>query len=156
MPPESKPSPFPTLDELLSEFADLSEWDERYEYLIDLGRRLPELPDAVRTAENTVKGCMSTVWMLIDGATDPRGRQVLKIDADSDSLIVKGLIAVLLAMYSGRTPQEVLLQDERQLLARLGLDQNLSPQRKNGLSAMVQRVRQRAVEMASLPGASAD
>lgn len=147
----SQPSPMPTLEELLAEFSGLSEWDERYEYLIDLGRQLPELDDSVRTAANTVKGCMSSVWMILEEGQAASGKPVVRIHADSDSLIVKGLIAVLLAIYDGRSPQEILLQDEQKLLALLGLDQNLSPQRRNGLFAMVQRVRQRAVEMASRP-----
>ncbi len=139
----------PTFEELTEEFADLQDWDERYEYLIDLGRQLPEMPEELLTPAHSVSGCMSSVWMVLDPVSNAAGDSMVHIRADSDSLIVKGLIAVLLAIFSDRTPKEIIGQDERQIFADLGLDQNLSPQRRNGLFAMVQRIKQRAVELAS-------
>jgi len=142
-------STLPNLEELLEEFSDLTEWDERYGYIIDLGKQLPSLPEELQVESNTVQGCMSTVWMVLglDGS-EAAGKKV-RIQADSDSLIIKGLIVVLLSLFDSRTPLEIIERDERQVFSDLGLDQNLSPQRRNGLFAMVQRIKQSAVELAS-------
>ncbi len=132
----------PTLDELLKEFQDLEDWEERYDYLIDLGKQLPELPPELKTPENIVKGCMSTVW-LATSLEKANGQTRISIQADSDALIVKGLIVALLAVFNHRTPEEI------QSFGQLGLNQHLSPQRRNGLFAMVKRVKQLALEVAS-------
>lgn len=138
----------PTLDELLKEFEDLEDWEERYDYLIDLGKQLPDLPVELKTPEHIVKGCMSTVWLATSVVADGAQKRIL-IEADSDALIVKGLIVVLLAVFSGRTPEEILKLDENESFAQLGLNQHLSPQRRNGLFAMVKRVKQLALEQAA-------
>ncbi len=138
----------PTLDELLKEFQDLEDWEERYDYLIDLGKQLPELPSELKTPENIVKGCMSTVW-LATSLEKANGQTRISIQADSDALIVKGLIVALLAVFNHRTPEQILQLDENQSFGQLGLNQHLSPQRRNGLFAMVKRVKQLALEVAS-------
>ena len=127
----------PTVDELLETFADLPEWDERYDFIIDLGRELPQPSDELLQDENLVDGCMSTVWLVMkmEHQTAP-----LKIQADSDSLIVKGLIVILMAFYADKTAAQIIQSDVSDYLKQLGLDQHLSPQRRNGLFAMIKRI----------------
>ena len=132
----------PTLESIIDEFEHYEDWDERYEFLVELGREIPALPDAVKVPE---KGCMSTVWMSAERRSDG----TLSIHADSDSLIIKGLLVVLLAAYEGRNSEEVLAFDAYALFERLGLRQHLSANRRNGLQAMIARVRQLAVESLS-------
>ena len=144
-----RPIMLPTLDELLKEFQDLEDWEERYDYLIDLGKQLPELPPELKTPENIVKGCMSTVWLATSIQQSDSGGKQVRIQADSDALIVKGLIVALLAVFDRRSPEEILQLDENQYFAQLGLNQHLSPQRRNGLFAMVKRVKQLSLEAAS-------
>jgi cysteine desulfuration protein SufE len=137
----------PTVDELIEEFDELEDWDERYDLIIDFGRELPPLDPSERTADNLVEECMSTVWLstrLID-----QENRIVEVKADSDSIIVKGLIVILLAHYSGKSAKEILDSDAIALFARLGLNQHLSPQRRNGLFAMVKRLKQLAVEYAA-------
>lgn len=132
----------PTTDELFETFDDLEEWDERYDFIIDLGRELPPLPAELQTEDNIVKGCMSTVWMITDVKSPHNGdAEKLDIQADSDSIIVKGLIVLLLAFYNNMSPQEVATADIESYLKKLGLNQHLSPQRRNGLFSMVKRLR---------------
>lgn len=128
-----------TIEAIEQDFDFLDSWEDRYRYLIELGRDLPEFEDADRTAANRVQGCVSQVWLLTDvrGDTDP----VMTFRADSDAHIVKGLVAVLLALFSGRRASEILATDAEELLRRLGLDEHLSSQRANGLRAMVRRIR---------------
>lgn len=139
----------PTLNELLIEFADLPDWDERYELLIDLGKQLPPIPDEFETDENLVRGCMSNVWLVAEFTDTPARR--INFKADSDSLIIKGLIVVLMAIFNGRTPEEIVTTDETKVLGQLGLDRHLSPQRRNGLFAMVKRIKQLAMERITAP-----
>ncbi len=127
----------PTIDELYETFDDLPEWDERYDFIIDLGRELPELPGNLQTAENVVEGCMSMVWLVMDMS---EGGESIEIQADSDSLIVKGLIAVLLAFYANKSANEIIESDVSEYLKKLGLNQHLSPQRRNGLFSMIKRI----------------
>jgi len=134
----------PTTDELLDTFNELPEWDERYDYMIDLGRELPELPDNWKSDENIVEGCMSTVWLKMKFAE--QANSPIAIAADSDSLIVKGLIVVLLAFYSGKTAEEIVASDVSAYLKQLGLDQHLSPQRRNGLFSMIKRINALAMQ----------
>jgi len=130
----------PTIEELFETFEDLEEWDERYDFIIDLGRELPPLPAELQTEDNIVKGCMSLVWVVTD--IDSEGAaEKLNIQADSDSIIVKGLIVLLLAFYNNMSPQEVAAADVESYLGKLGLNQHLSPQRRNGLFSMVKRLR---------------
>ena len=133
----------PTVDELIEEFEELEDWDERYDLIIDLGRELPELDIDHQNESNEVQGCMSTVWMVVDQNDETKR---IKIQADSDSIIVKGLIVVLLAHYDGKLPQDVLDSDAIELFDKLGLNQHLSPQRRNGLYSMVKRLKQLATD----------
>lgn len=131
----------PSLGELREELADLVDWDERYDYLIDLGRLLPPLSSEEQSSDNLVQGCMSTVWLTLTWQGDPPR---VGIRADSDSLIIKGLIVLLLAIYQNRTAAEIAGIDEMQIFREFGLDQHLSPQRRNGLFAMVKRLKRLA------------
>jgi cysteine desulfuration protein SufE len=141
-----------TVEKLISNFELLGDWEERYGYLIDLGKKLPGLPDSEKTEDNRVHGCQAMVWMLME--PDPEHPGALRIRADSDAFIVRGLIAVLQLLYNGRTPHEILTADAKSILGKLGLDQHLSPTRQNGLFAMVERVRSLARAKAQ-PGAVA-
>ena len=134
----------PTTDELLEAFEDIQEWDERYDYIIDLGQELPELPAELQTKENIVEGCMSTVWLVTEGSGPD---SPIEIQADSDSIIVKGLVVVMLAYFSGKTATEVVQADVSEFLGKLGLNQHLSPQRRNGLFAMIKRLKGLATEI---------
>lgn len=136
--------PFPpTTDELIETFDELENWDERYDYLIDLGKEMPAHDVELYEDQNKVSGCMSTVWLTL--AVDPATERVL-IKADSDSLIVKGLIVVLLSAMDAKTAKQILETEFESLFNKLGLDQHLSANRRNGLFAMVKRVRQLAAE----------
>ncbi len=128
-----------TLEKLISNFELLGDWEERYGYLIDLGKKLPGLPEAEKTEANRVHGCQAMVWLVME--PDPGRTGALRIRADSDAVIVRGLIAVLQLIFSGHTPEEILAADAKSTLSQLGLDKHLSPTRKNGLFAMVERIR---------------
>ncbi len=132
----------PSVDELVEEFQDLEDWDERYDFIIDLGRELPPLALHHQAPENVVNGCMSTVWMVVDVHDD----QTVTIAADSDSIIVKGLIVVLLSYYVGKNLAEIVQLDATEFFGELGLNQHLSPQRRNGLYSMVKRLKQLATQ----------
>ncbi len=121
--------------QLIDDFALLPEWDERYAYLIELGQAMPPLDEAFKTAENLVQGCQSKVWFHTTAAD---GKIILH--ADSDSLIVKGIAAILVQVLSNRTPQEVLSAD-LQFLEDIGLRKHLSSQRTNGLLMMIEHIR---------------
>ncbi len=112
-------------------------WEDRYRFLIDLGRKLPPLPDDARTEENRVHGCQSQVWLVADAKDD----DTITFVADSDSTLVKGLIAVLRKMYSGQKARDVLSFDIEAFLERLGLNQHLSMSRRNGLFGMVKKIK---------------
>ncbi|MEM7812432.1 MAG: SufE family protein [Planctomycetota bacterium] len=132
----------PTLDELREEFRLMEDWEERCEYLIDLGLDLPGLPDDAKTEPNKVHGCQSNVWLV----TEDRDDGTLGVYADSDAMLVKGLTIVLRSLYHGKTPAEILALDVKPVFAELGLDRNLSTARKNGFGGMVERVRGEASE----------
>ena len=127
----------PQLDELIENFAFFDDWEERYKYLIDLGRDLPPMDDALKTEATIVKGCTSRVWMIAQ--SDEQG--AYQFTADSDAHIVRGLIAVLLSAYQGKTAEEIKVVDIDASFSKLGLDQHLSPNRRNGFFSMVERVR---------------
>ena len=129
-----------TLDELKASFSLMGSWEERYGLIIDLGRQLEPLPEDAYVDTNKVRGCMSQVWMI--SQTLPDGR--IDIRGDSDAHIVKGLIAVLLMVYSGKTPQEIGQIDIKALFTELGLEQHISANRRNGFYAMVERIGQMA------------
>ncbi|MAM73720.1 SufE family protein [uncultured Tistrella sp.] len=125
-------------EELIENFSLFDDWEERYAYLIDLGRKLPDLPEAERTPESKVEGCMSQVWLLSE--VEPGNPPVIRYRADSDSQIVRGLIAVLMTAYSGETADRIIATDINDIFNRIGLDRHLSPNRRNGFYAMVQRI----------------
>lgn len=122
--------------DLEDELALLPDWEERFSYLIDLGKQLAPLAESERCEATKVRGCASQVW-LVSERRDGR----LFFRGESDAFLVKGLIAVLLRVYSGRTPEEILALDPKALAARLGLSEALTAQRSNGLFAMMQRIR---------------
>jgi cysteine desulfuration protein SufE len=128
------------LEELEAEFELLGDWEERYRHVIDLGRGLAPLTDQERSDVNKVRGCASQVWLVTERQPDGR----LTFRGDSDAHIVSGLIAILLRLYSGRTPEEILAFDARAGFAALGLSNALSTQRSNGLFSMVGRIRRDA------------
>jgi cysteine desulfuration protein SufE len=132
------------LEELEAEFELLGDWEERYRYVIDLGRTLAPLTGAERSDANKVRGCASQVWLV----TEPQADGRLQFRGDSDAHIVRGLIAILLRLYSGRLPAEILAFDAKAAFARLGLSGHLSSQRSNGLAAMTERIRRDAAERA--------
>jgi cysteine desulfuration protein SufE len=127
-----------SLPELLENFEFLDDWMERYRYIIELGKRLPEMPEALRTTENKVLGCQSQVWLVVAESSDPTR---IVFEADSDAHIVRGLVAILLVMFSGKTRDEIRDLDPRPTFAELGLDQHLSQGRSNGLLSMVGRIK---------------
>lgn len=135
------------IDELLENFEFLENWEERYKYIIDLGRKLPGLEDDLKNDSTKVNGCTSQVWMVCE-PTDGNP-VILNFRADSDAHIVRGLIALLLSIYSGQTPQAILDVDARGFFEKLGLIQHLSPNRANGLNAMIDRIRTHAARHAS-------
>ena len=132
-----------SFDEILADFELLDDWEDRYRYVIELGRRLQPLPETERSPANKVQGCVSQVWLttLIDrSAGSPR----LTFIGDSDAHIVRGLISILFSLYSGRTAGEIMEVDAAQRLGLLHLKEHLTPQRSNGLMAMVKRIRRDA------------
>jgi cysteine desulfuration protein SufE len=128
------------LNELADEFDLLGDWEERYRYVIELGRELAPLTDAERSEPNKVRGCASQVWLV----TEPQADGTLRFRGDSDAHIVRGLIALLLRLFSGRPPEEILTFDAKAGFDRLGLAGALSAQRSNGLASMVARIRRDA------------
>jgi cysteine desulfuration protein SufE len=129
-----------TIDEIRDNFALLDEWDDRYRYVIELGRMLAPMPEAEHSAANKVQGCASQVWLSkqIDRSD---GEPHLKYLGDSDAHIVRGLIAILLTLYSGHTPKDILGTDAIAVFDEFGFREHLTPQRSNGLRAMVERIR---------------
>lgn len=127
-----------TLEDLIENFALLGDWEARYAYLIDLGRELEPMDDTLKTAESFVQGCTSQVWMVaIRDKTSGRYHFI----ADSDAHIVKGLIAVLLSAYQDKTAAEIGKVDIEARFSEIGMDEHLSPNRRNGFFAMVERIR---------------
>jgi cysteine desulfuration protein SufE len=133
-----------TIDEILETFSLLDDWDDRYRYVIELGRTLEPLPDAARVDANKVQGCASQVWLLTKVQPNGAAGPALTFIGDSDAHIVRGLIAILLALYSGKPAKEILDIDAAALFDQLSLREHLTPQRSNGLRSMVERIRARA------------
>jgi cysteine desulfuration protein SufE len=133
-----------TIDEITENFSLLDEWDDRYRYVIELGRSLPPFPEEARTEANKVQGCASQVWLTTRTKPDGGRGPVMTFLADSDAHIVRGLIAILFALYSGKPAKDILTIDALALFDRLGLRENLTPQRSNGLRSMVERIRAEA------------
>jgi cysteine desulfuration protein SufE len=134
-----------TVAALKEDFSLIDEWEDRYRYVIELGEALPPFPDEERNAANKVPGCVSQVWLTTErgAGADP----VITFTGDSDAHIVRGLVAIMLALFSGRTASEIQKTDAEATLKELGLDEHLSPQRANGLRSMVKRIK-RDAEMA--------
>lgn len=130
-----------TIDEIKDNFALLDDWDDRYRYVIELGRGLDPMPEAEHTQANKVQGCASQVWLSRQVARSDAGESVLSYLGDSDAHIVRGLIAILLTLYSDRTPKHILATDAVAVFDGLGFRDHLTPQRSNGLRAMVERIR---------------
>ena len=133
-----------TIDEITENFSLLDDWDDRYRYVIELGRSLPPFPEEARIEANKVQGCASQVWLTTKKQANGGQGPVMTFLADSDAHIVRGLIAILFALYSGKPAREILSVDALALFDRLGLRENLTPQRSNGLRSMVERIRTEA------------
>ncbi len=132
--------------EIVDEFSFFDDWMDRYQYLIDLGKRLPGVPSEQKTEENRLHGCQSQVWLVVDGDADR-----LEFNAESDSAIVRGLIALVLRVYSGRSADEVLGCEPR-FVEEIGLKSHLSPTRSNGLHAMLEAIRGHAARAKAATG----
>lgn len=130
-----------TIDDIIDNFEFLDDWEDRYRYVIELGKELPDFPQDLRTDANKVRGCVSQVWLATHVAREAGARPRLRFDGDSDAHIVRGLVAILLALFNDRTADEILAADVEDLFNRIGLRDHLTPQRSNGLTAMVQRIR---------------
>lgn len=131
---------YPTnIQDMIDDFAFLDDWEDRYMHVIDLGKGLPPLDDAAKTEANKVKGCASQVWLVSEKTGD-----VWQFSGDSDAHIVKGLVAIVLEIFSGRTASEIAELDANRILSQLGLAEHLSAQRSNGLAAMIGRIKAEA------------
>lgn len=131
------------LQTILDDFSFLDDWEDRYRYVIELGKGLPDLPEDQKSAENKVQGCASQVWLVStsDGSADP----IMHFKGDSDAHIVRGLVAIVLAVYSGKKASEIAKLDAISVFSEIGLVEHLSAQRANGLRSMVNRIRETAV-----------
>ena len=132
------------IEEIVENFGLLDEWDDRYRYVIELGRALTPLPDEAHVDANKVQGCASQVWLLTDVKPNGASGPILTFQGHSDAHIVRGLIAILFALYSGKSARDILTIDSLALFDRIGLRENLTPQRSNGLRSMVERIRAEA------------
>jgi len=129
------------IEEIIDNFSILDQWDDRYRYLIELGRQLPPLATAAYSDANKVRGCASQVWLETSVRPNGADGPVLTFAGDSDAHLVRGLIAILFAMFSGKTASEILRTDAVKLFEKMGLREHLTPQRSNGFRSMVERIR---------------
>jgi len=129
------------LEEIVDNFSVLDDWDDRYRYLIELGRGLPSFPEEAHSEANKVSGCASQVWLETRVRPNGADGPVLAFAGDSDAHLVRGLIAILFAIYSGKTARQILATDAVVLFEKMGLREHLTPQRSNGFRAMAQRIR---------------
>lgn len=130
-----------TIDTIRSDMALLDDWEDRYRYLIELGRQLPPFPEALRTEANKVRGCASQVWLASSvRRPTPDAPPVLELQGDSDAHLVRGLVALLFSLYQGKTLAEVVGTDAKAVFVELGLKEHITPQRSNGFFAMVERI----------------
>jgi cysteine desulfuration protein SufE len=132
------------LQTIIDDFEYLDDWEDRYRYVIEIGKALPEMPASEQTDENKVKGCASQVWLVAETEPGEPGDPVMIYRGDSDAHIVRGLVAIVLAATSGKKASEVEELDEGALMAQLGLGEHLSTQRANGLRSMVLRIKAHA------------
>lgn len=128
-----------TIDELAENFSLFDDWEDRYRYIIDLGKKMDPLPEEAKVSANKVEGCMSQVWLTHSSEGDGP-EAVLHFQADSDAHIVRGLLAVLLILFSGKTAGDILGIDADAELAKLDLDQHISPNRRNGVASVVKTI----------------
>jgi cysteine desulfuration protein SufE len=135
-----------TIDDIRENFELLEDWDDRYRYVIELGRTLEPMAEAEHSAANKVQGCVSQVWLSRKTERNDAGEALLTYRGDSDAHIVRGLVAILLTLYSGQTPQKILATDAIAIFDEFGFREHLTPQRSNGLRAMVERIRTDARE----------
>ncbi|PZQ78776.1 MAG: cysteine desulfuration protein SufE [Ancylobacter novellus] len=140
-----------SIDGIIEDFELLDNWDDRYRYLIELGRKLPPFPENERSEATKVQGCASQVW-LVSRATEGSEGPRLSFVGDSDAHIVRGLIAILLALYSDRAARDIVSADPGAVFARIGLKDHLTPQRSNGLRSMVERIRADALQALATGG----
>ena len=131
-----------TIQAIRDDFAFLDEWEDRYRYVIDLGEALPPFPDEARIDRYKVPGCVSQVWLTTDVGEGPD--PIVEFQGDSDAHIVRGLVAIMLALYSGEHASKIVGTDAEAILRDLGLDEHLTPQRANGLRSMVKRIKRDA------------
>ena len=129
-----------TIDEIIENFSFIDDWEERYRYVIELGRELEDLPQEAMTSANKVEGCVSQVWLTTKVSGDD-ANPTLTFQGDSDAHIVKGLVAIALATFSGKTAKDILNTDADAIFDQIGLRDHLTPQRSNGLSAMIGRIK---------------
>jgi len=129
----------PSFDDISADFAFIDDWDEKYRYIIDLGKRLEPLPETAYSEEHKVRGCASQVWLVLDWQDDR-----LMIRGDSDAAIVKGLVALMIALFSGHTGEEIRGLDAEAKLAELDLQEHITPQRSNGVASMIRRIKAEA------------
>ena len=130
-----------SIDDIIGDFSLIDDWEDRYRYVIELGRELEPLAEEAHSDANKVRGCASQVWLETDRQTDGSGTVRLIFRGDSDAHIVRGLIYIVLSLYSGKSAQDILDADAQSLFAQLGLTEHLTPQRSNGVRAMVERIR---------------
>lgn len=132
-----------TLESILEDFSMLDDWEDRYRYVIELGKALPDLPDVQKIAANKVQGCASQVWLVTHRESEDAD-PVMTFEGDSDAHIVRGLVAIVLKVYSGKRASEIVDLDALDVFGRIGLVEHLSSQRANGLRSMIKRIRDQA------------
>ena len=135
-------------DTIQEDFASLDEWEDRYRYVIELGHELEPLDEEAHNDVNKVRGCVSQVWLEKELRKNAEDETILHYRGDSDSHLVRGLIAIAIALYSGRTPKRILETDAMATFRGLGLEQHLTPQRSNGVRSMIERIRTDAAALA--------
>jgi cysteine desulfuration protein SufE len=140
--------PLSTIAAIREDFAFLDDWEDRYRYVIELGKTLEPLPEASHNEANKVRGCVSQVWIETDNRTGAQGEHILHFRGDSDSHLVRGLIAITLALFSDRAPQQIVAEDARKTFTDLGLEAHLTPQRSNGVRSMIERIKSDARALA--------
>ena len=139
--PMSLAHPLSAIESIREDFASLEDWEDRYRYVLELGHSLEPLSEEAHNGDNKVRGCVSQVWLEREPRTNAEGGSVLHYRGDSDSHLVRGLIAIAIALFSDRTPEQILSVDANAAFRELGLEQHLTPQRSNGVRAMVDRIR---------------
>jgi cysteine desulfuration protein SufE len=129
----------PAFDDIVADFAFIDDWDEKYRYLIDLGRQMPPLSEAEQSETNKVRGCASQVWLVFEGEDG-----TIRFRGDSDAAIVKGLVALMISLFSGRSEEDVRSIDAEARLSELDLQDHITPQRSNGVASMIRRIKSEA------------